>query len=242
MRPPGFQGVEKRILTSAEFQGLIDSAEVVASNNLGPNVFCNPDGTIIKLFRPWKRMSSSLIRPYAKRFIVAAVELKRRGVPTLEPEALYRLTEQKQHAVRYRPLAGQTLRKLLDEGAEVEPLMSKLAGFCALLHDKGIYFRSMHLDNVVVGADGEFGLIDLTATEFSARALGIRKRMRNFKPFVRLKPDRQTMTAYGPDQFVEKYLQAAGLSKASNRILLDGLRRQDRIFCETSPAGEGGEA
>lgn len=234
------EGVKENKLSAAHFRTLIDSAEVLATNEFGASVFRTSDGAILKLFRPCRWFSTALHCSYAKRFILAARELKSRGVPTLEPEALYWMKARNQHAVLYRPLAGQTLRRLLDGEGEIELLMSNLASFCASLHGKGVYFRGMHLNNVVVGVDGEYGLIDLSSATFSSRALGLRKRVRNFKPFVRLEPDRQTMTAYGSQRFIERYLQAAGLSDASNRILLDGLQRLDRIYHDAIPMEVGG--
>ena len=53
------------------------------------------------------------------------------------------------------------------------------------LHEKGIYFRSMHLANVILTPDGTLGLIDISDMKTFHRPL------RNFKHVLRYEQDRQ---------------------------------------------------
>jgi hypothetical protein len=87
-------------------------------------------------------------------------------------------------AVHYHPLPGESLRQLLRAGMEPDErqnLRSAFTRFVIELHEKGIYFRSLHLGNVLHLPDGHFGLIDIADARLRPWRLSIHLRRRNLR-------------------------------------------------------------
>lgn len=93
-------------------------------------------------------------------------------------------------AVHYQPVAGQTLRALIAGAClEIESELKALyAKFLDSLSDKGVYFRSLHLGNVVLMPNHHFGLIDVADMSISGRPLGRIMRARQLRITARI-PD-----------------------------------------------------
>jgi hypothetical protein len=165
---------------------MIDGARVLESDSYGPKVYLLPDGNILKLFRRKRIFSSALFRPYSKRFIDNAVELQKLGVPTLQVLQYYRLPTPGMTAVLYQPLPGQTLRQIANkEGFSWQQSLPDLAGLIRSLHKSGIYFRSLHLGNIVVTPDNRMGLIDVADMRFLQAPLPRHLIKRNLQHFAR---------------------------------------------------------
>ncbi len=129
---------------------MIAGAQVLERDGFGPKVYLLADGDILKLFRRKRLLSSALIRPHSRRFCDNAIALKRKDIPTVTPLRAFRLDDRTWTAVLYRPLPGRTLSALLRESAAEWPaLVPRLARFINGLHDEGVYFRSLHLGNIV---------------------------------------------------------------------------------------------
>lgn len=75
----------------------------------------------------------------------------------------------------------------------------------AELHNKGVYFRSLHLGNVVQDENGQLGLIDISDMVCSSAPLGRLKRSRNFQHLFRYERDVDNLRPYG-DGFIEGYV------------------------------------
>ena len=88
-------------------------------------------------------------------------------------------------AVHYIPVAGDTLRALTKAMDDPVPLLTNFAKFLAELHHKGVYFRSIHIGNVVVTENNEFALIDIADLKVFPKSLSIRQRNRNMKHLLR---------------------------------------------------------
>lgn len=168
---------------------MIEGASILEQDSYGPKVYALTDGNMLKLFRRKRLLSSALLRPQSLRFCVNAEALKKRGIPTLTPLQLYRLDDTSRTAVLYRPLPGETLSTLLREGkADWLDLLPPLARFINHLHESGVYFRSLHLGNIVKTPDGAFGLIDIADLQTRRRALGrgrIRRNREHFDKYLR---------------------------------------------------------
>ncbi len=202
---------------------------MLARDGYGEKVLRLPSGEFLKLFRRKRRLSSAAWNPYAVRFALAAERLKRLGVPTVDVVEVFRVAEMERDIVRYRPLPGETLRDVLASSAN-DALLSDFARFLAQLHERGVYFRAIHLGNVMVIGAGRFGLIDVCDTYFGEGSLGVVRRVRNFKPLVRGPADRESLEAYGGRAFLDDYLEAAGLSGRRADLLRRGVARMHRIF------------
>jgi tRNA A-37 threonylcarbamoyl transferase component Bud32 len=167
-----------------------ENATVLEADGSGDKVLLLQDGTILKLFRRKRLISSALLFPYARRFADNIHALKKRDIPCPDVIATYRIASISRDAVRYTPLPGLTIRQVLKEQGDSAPLRAELGDFIAKLHDRGIYFRSLHLGNVILTPDAELGLIDISDMKCQRGSLSEQKRLRNFLHLLRYKHDR----------------------------------------------------
>jgi hypothetical protein len=151
-------------LEYGEFLALKEKAEVLEADSYGEKVLLLADGRILKLFRRKRLISSAAWRPYARRFVDNAAALAALGIPVPRVIAAWRVPSVERDVVLYQPLAGTTLRALLGQevDAETESRKRLFTDFVIRLHSLGIYFRSLHLGNVVLTPAGELGLIDFS--------------------------------------------------------------------------------
>ncbi|WP_252178703.1 lipopolysaccharide kinase InaA family protein [Endozoicomonas sp. 4G] len=180
-------------LSSTAYQTLIEGAEVIEQDHVGYKVLKLKDKTFLKLFRVKSTISSAWLRPYSVRFARNASELMARGIKTVDIISCYRLERYKNTAVHYRPLPGRTLRQVfpaLNED-ETRALAEQVARYIAHLHAKGIYFRSLHMGNILKLPDDTFGLIDIADMRFSRSPLKEALRLRNLHHLARYKQDVQ---------------------------------------------------
>lgn len=171
-------------LTAEEYLRLRAGAEVLEADSFGDKVLRLADGTILKLFRRKRLLSSAAWYPYAQRFADNAVAMRRRGIAVPEIIAIVRIPVIARDAVHYHPLPGESLRQLLRAGMEPDErqnLRSAFTRFVIELHEKGIYFRSLHLGNVLQLPDGHFGLIDIADARLRPWRLSIHLRRRNLR-------------------------------------------------------------
>lgn len=188
-------------LDAVGWQQWLDTCVLVEQDAFGPKVLRCTNGDYCKIFRIKRRVSLARLRNPAVRFCRHAEKLRALGVDTLTPLALYRIPHLDRWAVRYAPLAGVTVRSLLQQGRFSEQQIAQLGAYIAQLHRQGIYFRSLHPGNVVLRPEGGFGLIDVLDCRFRAfgRPLTGAQRERNFRHFFR----------YADGQLIEPGVRAA---------------------------------
>ncbi len=176
--------IDMQILQEDAYQALRRNARVLEADAFGDKVLKLDDGRFLKLFRRKRLLSSAAWYPYAKRFADNAAALARQGIPCPHVLAVYRIPGIGRDAVLYEPLPGVTLRQWMSSPHEVteqQALKARFNRFIADLHKKGIYFRSLHLGNVVLTPDDAFGLIDIADMRLYRRALGKHLRVRNLR-------------------------------------------------------------
>jgi tRNA A-37 threonylcarbamoyl transferase component Bud32 len=176
-------------LSHDAYLALRASATVLERDLHGEKVLQLEDGNYLKLFRRKRLISSAAWYPYAQRFADNAAELRQRGIPCPEVIGVFRISGFSRDAVRYLPLAGKTLRQVIEADAAPLDLPEKLGRFVARLHESGIYFRSLHLGNIVLTPAGVLGLIDLADLRTQSRALDNNQRKRNLLRLRRDPPD-----------------------------------------------------
>ena len=71
------------------------------------------------------------------------------------------------------------------QGEAPSDLLEQLARFIAELHQAGVYFRSLHLGNVVLTPQGKLGLIDIADLSIQRWPLLGSQRLRNFRHMLR---------------------------------------------------------
>jgi tRNA A-37 threonylcarbamoyl transferase component Bud32 len=214
--------IPSRSLTPVALQQLTADARVIEEDGLGPKVLRLTDGSFLKLFRRRRWYTSGSFSPYAERFAVNSLQLRNLGIPAPPILALYRL-EDGSTAVHYSPLAGNTLRQVLQgitAPAVRQALVERFGKFMAQLHQQGVYFRSLHLGNVLVLEDGEFGLIDVADMRIYPSALSSSLRRRNLRHMQRYAEDRRWLFEDHFDALLQGY--AATASKSD----VDKLHRQ----------------
>mgnify|MGYP001773801228 CR=1 FL=1 len=211
-------------ITPQEFQRLIRSCQVLEKDGHGEKVLRRHDGIIIKIFRRKRFLSSALLYPYARRFVHNVDKLRALGVVTMHVVKTGHCNNPQRDLVWYQPVIGQTLRECLRSENSAQ-LISALGTFVGQLHQKGILFRSLHFGNIIVGENGNFGLIDVADMRFSARPLTVTARQRNFFHMVRYQEDCAFLNDYLKlfvDSYLTEVLLPVGLRERLSSWLLDG--------------------
>lgn len=177
---PGGQPL--KTLSKQDYLKMREGAKVLEADPHGEKVLLLRDGSILKLFRRKRLLSSALFYPYAQRFAHNARRLSSIGVQVPTVIEVFSLPEMARDAVHYKPLPGETLRHLAKEDLAPErklQLRTALNRLIVKLHCNGIYFRSLHLGNVIVTEDDQLGLIDFSDMRIYPWSLGKYLRQRN---------------------------------------------------------------
>lgn len=170
-----------RIVTAIEWQQWRDQGRVLEEDSRGPKVLHLTDGRLLKVFRPRRRLWLARLRPQAQRFASNAQQLlaRRIQVPSVS-ECFWVDQRQSVSGCLYDPLPGQSMEQIYKRSRDdFAVLLPKLAGYIHELHRRGIYFRSLHLGNVLYLPDESFGLIDFLDIRFRRGALPARLVRRN---------------------------------------------------------------
>jgi O-antigen ligase/tRNA A-37 threonylcarbamoyl transferase component Bud32 len=218
-----------KTLTAMAQQQLCANAQVIEEDGLGPKVLRLLDGSFLKLFRGRRWYTSGSFNPYSERFAVNSEQLRNLGIPAPPILDLYRLADGSS-AVHYSPLPGNTLRQVLQgitAPAVRQALVERFGKFMAQLHEQGVYFRSLHLGNVLVLEDGEFGLIDVADLRIYPSSLSLFLRQRNLRHMQRYTVDRRWLF----EEHFEALLQ--GYAMKASKSAVDNLHRQ--VLAGSSP-------
>ncbi len=209
-------------LPEPAFKTLEAHAQVIEEDGLGPKVLRLENGNFLKLFRARRCYTSGSFNPYSERFAVNSERLQAIGIPAPKILDLYLLTDGSS-AVLYQPLPGQTLRQVMQSmgSASVrQALVERFGKFLAQLHDKGVYFRSLHLGNVLLMDDGEFALIDIADMRIYPSPLRNALRQRNLRHMQRYPEDRRWLF----EEQLPELLQ--GYATLASPTAVEGLRQQ----------------
>lgn len=210
------------LMSEAEFRAVTSGARVLERDRHGDKVLLLPDDRIIKLFRIKRLFSLALVYPYSLRFARNARGLARRGFSTVVVERVFYCHAIARHGVLYPLLPGSTLLSLLRESMD-EALMQELAAYIAKLHRSGVYFRSLHLGNVLRLEQGGLGLIDVADLRFRRASLSVAERARNFRHLLRNTEHLQLLQGYGVERLVEDYLATASADLPDSGKLRDAV-------------------
>ena len=197
-------------LQPEDFERLCADAHVIEADGLGPKVLRLADGRFLKVFRPRRWYTSGSFNPYSERFASNAEQLRSLGIPTPQILGVYRLRDASS-AVSYTPLPGLTLRQALQslDNSLRESLIERFGQFMAQLHERGVYFRSLHLGNVLLMEDGEFGLIDIADLRIYPSPLRNALRQRNLRHMQRYPQDRAWLFETHFEQLAKGYASVA---------------------------------
>lgn len=170
-----------RIVTANELQNWLTNGQVLEQDSRGPKVLRLDNGNFLKIFHSRKALLSRW-RPKARRFARNAERLQALGIPTPEVLECCWLEQQRATSVcLYSPLQGVPLDSIFSEQREqFDRDLPNFVAFIRQLHRKGIYFRSLHLGNVLKLPNGGFGLIDFLDLSFKGAPLSRNLIKRNF--------------------------------------------------------------
>ena len=186
-----------------EYQHLVDRSVVLERDKHGVKVLETDEGLIVKLFRRKRFFSSALLNAKA---------LKRLGFHTVDVEKEFYCKPIKRTLLIYRPIPGQTLRSALQPPSSHDQIFEKFVLLLAQLHDKGVLFRSIHLNNIIFkDAMSPLGLIDIADMKIVAEPLSSHARIRNFKHLGRYKVDQESIKKFGVNRFMEIYFKTSCL-------------------------------
>lgn len=170
-----------RIVTVNEMHVWLSHGKVLEKDSHGPKVIRLDTGLLLKIFRSRRTPFLARLAPEAERFAQHAKTLQERNIKAPRIRECYWLDQR--HAVSaclYEPLAGTSLEHLFNHARnEFDALLPSLARFIKQLHMKGVYFRSLHLGNIIY-TENSFGLIDFLDIRFRARPLSKSLVDRNF--------------------------------------------------------------
>ena len=186
-------GIGLRVMEYQEFLALKAGAAVLEADPHGEKVLLLSDGTILKLFRRKRLLTSAAWYPYARRFVHNADALEHKGIPVPRVIAAFRIPEVQRDAVHYHPLEGVALRQLVRQGLDSEAeqmLKQRFTEFVIHLHTLGVYFRSLHLGNVILTPAGQLGLIDFADLRVYPCSLPKFMRRRNLQRMLGINSER----------------------------------------------------
>ena len=207
-----------RTLSKDKYEALLAQSEIIEKDRHGIKVVRLPDGNFLKTFWFRRVVSSRRIFPEAYRFSMNAKALQRRGIPTVIVRKRIQIPHLNRTGVVYHPLAGRTLRQVAKAGEFNAALARQLGAFIAGLHRQGVYFRSLHLGNVVLCPDGSMGLIDISNLTAYPWSLGQRTCLRNLFHLFRYPNDSQMISDAGTHNFMDGYLEEKFCPRMQRRM------------------------
>ncbi|SFP76021.1 Lipopolysaccharide kinase (Kdo/WaaP) family protein [Geopseudomonas sagittaria] len=218
-------------LNEDNLNALLQGARVIEEDGYGIKVACLANGDYLKLYRRKRLLSSALWAPPARRFAANAERLRQLDIPAPFIVETLQVPSRQLNGVRYQPLPGDTLRNhwrsLDDEQRAGE--VQRFGAFLGQLHEFGVYFRSLHLGNVLTLPDDRFGLIDLSDMQISGRPLPRWKRQRNLQHMLRYAEDSHWLTVLHRQSLLSGYAQYCGQGPAD---------RLARALCRLQGPGE----
>lgn len=208
-------------ISKSEFEQLCQSPSlkiVKYGRGTQPKVFVDQQDNIIKLFYPKKRLlTSTRFRPQAIKFQSNIDRLRQYGYTVPAIKTMQYCRELNTYLVHYPKIIAEDVRTLVKAGQL--NLINEVAQLLAELHQKGIIFRAIHLENLMIQPNGKFALIDISDVKFKYRPLGFYSRYRNFVHLFSNPTDRAFWRQYGYEQFLQLYFAAAKLTPAAERLI-----------------------
>jgi hypothetical protein len=209
-----------KTLSEIELNALLQDAKTIEEDGFGLKVARLQGGDFLKLYRRKRLLSSALWSLPACRFAKNAARLQQLGIAAPAIEELLLIPAQQLNAVRYTPLPGEDLRtrwrKLDTPALAIE--IERFGRFLGELHAVGVYFRSLHLGNVLYLPNSQFGLIDFSDMQISGRALPRWKRKRNVRHLLRYDEDAQWLANAHLEALIRGYTTSAG-EQAAQRLM-----------------------
>lgn len=172
-----------RIVTAQELESWLAGGKVLEKDARGPKVLALESGLFLKIFHTRRHPLLARLRPAAKRFANNALRLQSLGVAVPQVVELFWINRDiGLSGCLYEPLPGQSVEQIfINNPQQCIQLLGSLAAFIRHLHRQGIYFRSLHLGNILQLPSGDYGLIDILDLQHERRPLNNWQIKRNFQ-------------------------------------------------------------
>lgn len=213
------------LLSTDALQDMLKGGEVLEQDERGYKVVRLQTGDILKIFRVRRKISGARIYSHARRFMRNAERLQKLGVNTVVCKRLFHFANSTDTAVLYLPLPGYSVKKLLDGHLFNEDMAHALGVFIARLHQLGIHFRSLHMGNILVMPDGQYGLIDISDMNIYPWPLFCNTRVRNFRHLCRYPEDIQKMGKACWERLLQGYFTSSQLGQVCESALRSKLAK-----------------
>lgn len=201
-----------QILSDAQLADLVSQSSLLEGNPNEPKVLLDPEGYIYKLFyAPEKKLSSRALFPPFRQFVKNSKELLKRGIPTVSICKTMAANDQRFNAIRYKAIEGIEFRDHLKQNSHNE--LKSLVTIIAKLHQQGVFFRAIHLGNVLRQPNGDYALIDISDCSFTAGPLDTFRRARNLAHLLSYHADKPFFSRYGNNRFLDEYAAKVELNK-----------------------------
>ncbi len=221
-----------KYLSKVAYEAKTIDAAVLSADGYGDKVLRLTDGNALKLFRSKRIVSSANLFPYAVRFAKNVDQLHEKNIKTVEWLTLWNIPHLQRTAVEYQPLLGTSLREIAAKERQLPfDLIVKFAEFIAVLHEKGVYFRSLHLGNVLLLTSLQMGIIDCADMRIKSGSLSVGLRVRNFRHLMRYKQDLESLIRPNVSLFIESYIDNVP-EKLKNRLKIK-LVEQQAMFVDS---------
>lgn len=217
-------------LNHTNYLALRGNCKVIEQDGFGDKVMILQDGTFLKLFRRKFLIRSAFIRPYAQRFADNANKLEKLGITCPSIIQVYRIPSIKRDAVHYHPLPGTTLRDLYRDDLEYPAdLRERFLKFVNHIQDLGVYFRSIHLGNVVLTPEGKMGLLDISDMKIFRRSLSQRQRKKNCEYIAR---NNNELEWLAPVQILQNF-EKKGFEQLNRKVAKSVKKNSNTLYIKT---------
>ncbi|OUS03049.1 hypothetical protein A9Q81_08115 [Gammaproteobacteria bacterium 42_54_T18] len=208
------KSIPMQILTDSQLADLVSRSSLLEGEVNKPKVLLDANGYIYKFFyQPDRKLSSRTLFPPFKQFVKNSKILLKRNVQTVSICDTMTAEDKRFDAIRYQAIEGHDFREHLKLSGHSE--ISIITDIMAELHCRGVFFRAIHLGNILHQPNGDYALIDISDCWFSIGQLNAFKRARNLAHLMSYHSDKSYFSRYGNDRFLNEYALKSKLNKAS---------------------------
>jgi hypothetical protein len=188
-----------------EFNKYIEKAD-----DLGHRKTFHKKNAIIKIFNVRGLISSGFFNTYASRIIKNSLKLKKYDIPSIEiTNELVFQYNRRLSGVSYKYIPGTTYRDLSHK--ITMDMITDLANYISNIHKKGIYFRAMHLGNILLHNKKLF-LIDIAKIHFYPWPLFVFTRARAFRRMIKYQDDIKNFGLINYKNLISEYMNSSKFS------------------------------
>lgn len=203
-----------QIISDAQLADLVSSSSLLEGEPHKPKVLLDANGYIYKFFyQPKRKLSSRTLFPPFRQFVRNSQKLLQRNIPTVSICETMTTQDRRFDAIRYQAVEGIEYRNYLEEAGSNE--ISAIVNIVAELHQQGVFFRAIHLGNILRQPNGNYALIDISDCWFSFGQLDTFKRARNLAHLLSYHADSPYFSKYGNGRFLDEYAVKSKLNNAS---------------------------